>query len=298
VVALGHGAALPIDEVDLAVTPRGEAIFSHPRLVEVDRPLVASPSRGGHRAGSGGARIAAAPGPRIVLRLDGRRRDGEQSVDATLQEVGDLARLVRESAARLGGSVLLWAAPGCSTTAFEACRNALGEVAFAEHASGASSTESASGEADWSALLAAGDVFVFAGSSDSALAEITATGRPVFLAYTAGPTSRRGLVERVRQRFADAVVARARSKPANDRGTTRPQEGLEWLCAKLVAEGRIRPRNERDSLGARLLAGGHIRILSSALMRVDLGGFPPPPENELERVAARIRALLGAPPAP
>lgn len=298
VVALGHGAALPIDEVDLAVTPRGEAIFPHPRLLEIDWPLVASASRGRHRVGSLDARIAATPGPRIVVRLDGRSREGERSVGPTLQEVGELARLVRESAARLGGSVWLSAAPGCAPAVFEACRSALGEVASAEHASGASSTGSASGEADWSALLAGGDVFIFAGTSDTALSELAATGRPVFIATAVDPTSAAGLFDRARQRFADAVVARARSKPANDRGTTRPQEGLEWLCARLVADGRIRPRNERESLRARLLAGGHVRILSSPLTSDDLVGFPLPPENDLERVAARIRALLGVPSAP
>ncbi len=293
VVALGHGAALPIDAVDLAVTPRGDAIFPHPRLIEIDRPLVAPPPRGSHRTGSASARIAAAPGPRIVLRVDGHGREGGRSAGPSVQEVRDLARLAKESASRLGGSVLLSAAHGCSTAVVEACRRALGEVDFAEHASGVSATDAAAGEMDWTALLAVGDVFVFAGASDTALAEIVATGRPVFLASAADPTSPAGLVERVRRRVAEAVVARARSKPANDRGTTRPQEGLEWVCAKLVAGGRIRPRNERETLRASLLAAGHVRILSSALTSADLVGFPPPPADELERVADRVRALLG-----
>ena len=291
VVALGHGAALPIDGVDLAVIPRGDAIFPHPRLLEIDRPLVATPSRGSHRAGEATARVAAMPGPRLVVRLDGGDGEAGRSARPTAQEAEDLAQWVKQSAARLGASVLLSASSGCSRAAFDACRRALAEVAFAEHASGGSAAD-ADGEG-WRVLLAVGDAFVFEGSSDTGLAELAATGKPVFVAREVDPPSARSQSERLRRRVVEGVIARARAKPANDRGTTRPQGGLEWLCARLVAEGYVRPRPDRDPMRASLLAAGHVRMLSAVLTPADLAGFPPPPPSELERVAARVRTMLG-----
>ena len=176
----------------------------------------------------------------------------------------------------------------------DACRRALGEVAFAEHASGGSAAD-ADGEG-WRVLLAVGDAFVFEGSSDTGLAELAATGKPVFVVREVEPPSARGPSERARRRIVDTIIARARAKPANDRGTTRPQEGLEWLCARLVAEGYVRPRPDRDPMRASLLAAGHVRMLSAVLTPADLAGFPPPPPSELERVAARVRAMLGLQP--
>lgn len=283
VVALGHAAGLPIDEVDLAVIPRADAIFPHPRLLEIERPLVAPPARGAHRASEASARIAAIPGPRLVVRLDAGTAEGSCFSLPTVVEVEDLARRVAASATALSASVLLSASSDFPSSLFDACRRALGEVAFAEPAS-----------ADvWSALLAQGDLFVVEGTSDERLCEIVATGRPVFLARALEAPTVGGLVRRTRQRIAEAVIARARAKPANDRGTTRPQEGLEWLCAKLVADGSVRPRSDPDRFRASLLAAGHVRPFDAALTPADRNGFPPPPPSELERVAERVRAMLG-----
>ncbi len=135
------------------------------------------------------------------------------------------------------------------------------------------------------------------GGSDTTLAEVCGVGRPVFLVSPPTATERRSSVpERLREALADIVLARARARPTNDRGTTRPQEGLEWLAARLVASGFVRPRRPADALRARLLASGHARMLSVPLSGTDLDGFPASPSSELERVAARVHALLGTNP--
>jgi hypothetical protein len=54
----------------------------------------------------------------------------------------------------------------------------------------------------------------------------------------------------------------------------------------------VRPRRAPDGLVARLLESGRVRLLEAPLARADLDSSPPP-ARELERVAARIRALLG-----
>lgn len=292
VVALGGGAAIPVDAVDLAVVPRGDAIFPHPRLVEIDRPLVAPPLRTSLRAGSLGARLAALPGPRLVVRFD----VGGGESGASSRALADFGGRVRESAARLGASVLLWTPPGASPAQLAVWQQALGEVAFPAPTSAEPTRDPAAREELGHALLAVGDVFIHAGESESALAELVATGRPVFVAPDpSGPrsTTDAGFIEPVRRRIAEAIVARARAKPANDRGTTRPQEGLEWLCAKAVEAGHVRPRSECEPLRAQMLAAGHVRTFATALSPADLSGFPPPPASELTRVAARVHALVG-----
>lgn len=283
VVALGRDAGLPVDEVDLAVMPRGDAIFTHPRLLEIDRPLVAPFVRTANCAGEASARIAAIRGPRLVVHLDACAGERGRYSLATVGEVEALARRVAASATALSASVLLSVSPGYPAAHFQTCRRALGEVAFAEP----SSAEV------WSALLAQGDLFVVEGASDGALEELVATGRPIFLARAPQAPTIGGLAERVRRWTAETVIARARAKPANDRGTTRPQEGIEWLCAKLVASGYIRPRSDHDRFRASLLASGHVRLLEAALTPADSNGFPPPPPGELERVAVRVRSMLG-----
>ncbi len=294
VVALGHGAALPIDTVDLAVTRRGEAIFPHPRLIEVERPLVATAARAA-RPGLLAARLTAIAGTKLVVRLDA----DEQSAGRESQASEALARIVVESAARLRASILLSGSLRCSPARFDAFRRQLGDVAFADCAGGtASARESGEIEEAWPLLLAAGEVFVVVAGSDTTLAEVCGVGRPVFLVSAPMATERRSSVpERLREAFAEIVLARARARPANDRGTTRPQDGLEWLAARLVAGGFVRPRRPADALRASLLASGHARMLSAALSGADLEGFPTRLSSELEQVVARVHALLGTNPA-
>lgn len=296
VVAIGPEAAVPIDAVDLAVIPREDAIFPHPQLIEIDHPLVATPSRTGARPGSLAARLAALAEPRIVVRLD-----LETSVRGWAPEViREIGQRIEASAARLGGSVLLWSRAGLAQERLDVWRLALAPLAFdaAEEAGNDASGRPTAQEEVGRALLAAGDLFVHFGDSEAALAELVATGRPVFIGpqtpRSTGSSQARPL-ESLRHRIADAVVARARAKPANDRGTTRPQEGLEWLCAKAIESGFVRPRGAREPLRARLLEAGHVRPFDAVLSAADRTGFPPPPASELERVAAHVRRLLGMP---
>jgi mitochondrial fission protein ELM1 len=146
-------------------------------------------------------------------------------------------------------------------------------------------------ELAWPAFLAAGDVFVYVGLGETTLAEICATGRPVFLAPQL--PSRANVWVRMRDRLAAAVVERAEARPANDRGTTRPQQGLELLCARLIDRGWVRPRRDVESLRGRLVRGGLARLLRAPVRAGDLVGFSEPPRPELPRIANHIRRMLG-----
>ena len=90
-----------------------------------------------------------------------------------------------------------------------------------------------------------------------------------------------------------AVVERAQARPSNDRGTTRPQEGLELLAARTIDRGWLRPRRDEEALRGRLVRAGHARLLRAPIRSTDLEGFAGPPADELSETVSRIRAMLG-----
>ena len=167
------------------------------------------------------------------------------------------------------------------------CVRGVGRAAFVHHAT----RDQREDERAWPALLEAADVFVVAGLGETTLAEVSALGRPVFLSPQR--SLRRGLWLRWRDGFARAVAERAKARPANDRGTTRPQQGLELICARLIAGGWIRPRRDVEALRGRLVRSGRARLLRSPIRAGDLQGFSSPQKPEVLRVAAKLRDMLG-----
>ncbi len=130
-----------------------------------------------------------------------------------------------------------------------------------------------------------------AGLGEVTLAEISVTGRPVFLSPQLSP--RAGLLTRWRDGLVRAIVNRAQARPENDRGTTRPQQGLELICAKLISGGWIRPRRDVEALRGRLVRSGRARLLRAPIRAGDLEGFAEPLESEVAQIAARLREMLG-----
>ncbi len=282
VVALGAKAATPATQVDLAVTPQGDMLVPHPHRYEVDRPLVpVSP-----RLAAGNKwreTIQAIPGPRLVFLIgSGSRRLG---LDRRAAEA--LGRLVAESAASLGASVLISASRNAEAEVFEGCVRGVGRAAFVHHAT----RDQREDERAWPALVEAADLFVMAGLGEVTLAEISVTGRPVFLSPQLSPST--GLLTRWRDGLVRAIVNRAQARPENDRGTTRPQQGLELICAKLIAGGWIRPRRDVEALRGRLVRSGRARLLRAPIRAGDLEGFAKPLASEVFQIAARLRDMLG-----
>ena len=282
VVALGAKAATPPEQVDLAVTPKGAMLFPHPQRFEIDRPLVPR-VRAESMPNRWRSRIDSIPGPHLVFLVgSGTRRLG---LDRRSAEA--LGRLVAESAAGLGASVLISASRHADPEVFEGCVRGVGGAAFVHRAT----RDQRDDERAWPVLLETADLFVMAGLGEATLSEICATDRPVFLSPQR-PVSQ-GLWAALRDRSVQAIVDRAQAKPANDRGTTRPQEGLELICAKLVAQGWVRPRRDVEALRGRLVRTGRARLLRSPIRAGDLAGFSLPSEFEVSSVADRIREMLG-----
>lgn len=288
VVALGPRAATPADAVDLAVTPRGANLFPHPNRFETDRPIVRLGVTAVNDAWR--TRFEAIPGRRIVLLLgSGTDRLG---LDAASAEA--LGRLVADSAADLGASVLLAASRHARDEAFKGCLAGLGGVQAFVHRE---TRDQRSEERPWAALLQTADVFVVAGLGETTLSEVCATGRPVFLSpqLRAGRRFWPNLWLRLRDRVVDAIVTRAQARPENDRGTTRPQEGLPLLCAKWIDQGWVHPRRDVEAMRGRLVRSGHARLLRAPIRSTDLEGFATAPESEIDLVADRVRMMQGVP---
>jgi len=271
VVLLGEEAGERADDFDLAVTPISAGFYPHPRRFETAGPL-APPVHPDRRAAADAAwrkRFEAAAAPRVALLAAGL---GLRLTRAEARRLAaDASRIAREA----GGS--LFALVGARLAAAEALIAALGDGAHVERCGEA-------GDDAWLAHLALADAFVVPGGAERALAEACATGRPVTI-HPAG-SQPRGPREAARR-----LVARLAQAPrANDRGTVRPQQGLERLCSRLVAEGRVHPPRDLPRLHAELERRGAARCLGSP---EPASGFQP--LRELERVAARLRLLLGVP---
>jgi hypothetical protein len=89
-------------------------------------------------------------------------------------------------------------------------------------------------------------------------------------------------------RIKELVVSRALERPLGARGTPKPQAGIELLLARLVENGLLRPPRDLSGMRARLSKLGQARIFDGELV-LDR----PPLPAEVERVADRVRELMG-----
>jgi len=267
VVLLGEEAGARAQDFDLAATPVSAGFTPHPRRFETLGPLVppVDPERREAAIRVFAARFEAASAPRIALLAAG---PGLALSHAEARRLGaEAARMAAES----GGT--LFALIDEELRAAGALAAALGAQSHVERGG--------VGSGAWLAHLALADAFVVPGSAERALAEACATGRPVAIHPAGAP---RGAREAVRR-----LVARlARAPRGNDRGTIRPQQGLERWCSRLLADGRVLPPRDLARLHEELERRGAARR----------AGEPPPPGGfqplrELDRLAGRLRGLLG-----
>jgi mitochondrial fission protein ELM1 len=279
VVALGAKTATPADAVDLAVTPSSANLFPHPRRLEIAQPLVGTATISQRWR----ERVDQVPGRKLVLVIGSGAED--LGLDGPSAEA--LGRLVAESARSLGAAVLVSASRHARSELIESCLRGLGRPALVHR----ETPEQRPDERAWGAFLAAGEAFILVGQGETTLAELAATGRPLFLAPRRDVQRNPWSVTRDAVR--DLIVERAKTKPANDRGTTRPQEGLELLCARLIDRGHLRPRRDSEGLRGQLVRAGHARLLRAPIRAGDLEGFVPAPADDIARVAQRVRRLLG-----
>jgi hypothetical protein len=271
------------DHFDLGVAPDYAGLYPDPRRLEIAMPLTrvsqdsldAAAKRWRDELGSG-------KGPRVALLVGGTNVEHEFSPDCA-RELGESVKKMVEA---MGGSVLVSTSRRTSKTAAEALLSALGSSCSHAYVW---QTDRENRENPYMGYLACADAFVVTGESASMLAEACTTGKPV--AIFPLPARSVGIAAWVRslgRTIGDAVASRAYARPLNKRGIERPQRGLQRFCAGMLAKGWVR-------------TGGHSRLLHESLITHGLavyfdGSLPPTPTssvNEMDRVADRVRAMMG-----
>lgn len=263
----GRGAS-PADAFDLVATPASLGALGHPRRLETALPLEPPPEPG-LEAAEEAERLLPSEGPAwrlLVLEGDG----GTQAVSAL---AGALAGRCARDGARLA-------------VALHGALPPRVETALADGAAGATVLprlgDGARDRARLRAWCARSAEVVAAADHPAWLAALCAEGAPLPELWTGSRGSASGPGWRAR------LAARAFARPANDRGTTRPQRGSERWLSRLLAAGVLLPPPEAARLRAHLVETGRALCFD----REDVGARSR--QSEGSRLAARIEALLGA----
>jgi len=275
-VLLGRkGATIPAGD-DILISCRHFLLPSHPRRIETDIPpnritatLLEQANRRWQAMFEDGAR------PRIGLLVGGStelHRFDEEHAD-------QLGRSMQSFAAARGGSIYAITSRRTGESATRALQRALGPQANVH-------TWRAGDKDDpYLGFLAIPEILVVTGDSESMIAEALSTGKPVYIYRVperpAGP----------RRRTAAWVLRRARARPLNRRGTVRPQQGLEYLCARLLERNVVQPPRDLAAMYDALVGAGAARYFVDA--DSDTAWRPTTRININVAMARQVRALLG-----
>ncbi len=272
-VHLGRKGGEVADQFDLTVVCAHFRQFDHPRRMETIAPLNPLDDDALKAAAERWRDLfAGAPRPRIALVVGGtsalHRLDA-----ATARTLGEDVRAFADAS---GGSVFAVTSPRTGSAAADALEEGLGPNKDVHR------WQADDPDNPYRGYLALADIIVVTGESESMLSEAAATGKPILI-YPL-PEVRPGL----RTRIAEAVLRRARKPRINKRGTIRPQRGLQYLCARSIDRGWVRPRRDIAMLHQALVKAGVAQMFGS-----DVAPGARPTLHEAEQVANRIRQMMG-----
>ena len=274
VVQLGTRGGASAEAFDLVFSPRAAGLWPHPRRVEIALPLSGvTPERLAAAAEHAKAEVAGAPGPWIAVWVGGAGSTGGPTDAALTAQLEQL----RE---RLGASLFVVGSGPAGAARAGALRRALGDAVhpFRETGSG-------EGMRIPLGLLALVDAVVVAAADGAMLAAAAASPADLLIARPAHPA----LGWRVRAGLGEWVMRRAHGRPPNDRGTVRPQRGLERLCARLIASGFVVPPLSPAALPEQLIGAGRARWLDAVAAAGESLRPAVQPQSELQRAAAVLR---------
>jgi hypothetical protein len=261
---------------DLVATPRNARLWPHPNRIETTLPLNRIDDVSlADAAARWGPSFENAPRPRIALLVGGGTalyRFGPSDA----QRLGELANeLVR----RAGGSLYVTTSRRTGDAAAEALAATLPDRnRFHQWKQPAQPNP-------YLGYLALADVLVVTGESESMLAEVCATDRPVLihaLPPARSPTFRR--------RLGNWLVERARRRlPEAGSGAIPSRRSLDGICAWLVAAGYVLPPRDLEALHEELIAIGRVQRFGEIPHdgRIE-------PVREVEAVARRVRQMFAS----
>jgi len=264
----GGGDAATFDAV---VTPGYAHLWPHPQRVATLAPLARAQAKSLPRAADASADpFEGSAHPRIALLLDAS--GGKPGVEAA--RARRIAEDVRAFADRAGGSALAWTGSGLPPEVEAALAGGLRSTRVLR----------SSAHSGLSEVMAAADALVVRGDDAPLLAEAAASGKLVYIypAQELGAGSARGV-----RRW---IERRAYARPTNRRGTPQPQQGLEYLCARLIERGIVAPLPDLQELHTALYERG-IALPFGVLLELRVRT----PLCETPEVARRVEDLLGHP---
>jgi hypothetical protein len=253
---------------DLVITTPQYRLPARPNVLHLSLPLHRVDDAARARAAAEwGPRFADLPLPRIALLVGGTAKP------FVLDEASarDLAAAASALARAEGGSLLVSTSRRTPAATAEVLASGLGVPAHVHR------WTAGGGANPYLAYLALADAFVVTGDSASMLADACGTGRRVWIAEL---PEKRPLVSYGKDLLRRAVLA-----PAEHPYTAAGPLG-RWL-ADLPARGWLRYPRDLRRLHAALVADGRAAPLGQPFRTP-----PPPPIDENERAAARVRALF------
>ncbi len=282
-VQMGRMGVYHGDDVSLSVAPSYTCMYPDPKRLETTAPITRVNPAVLEEAGvHWHDRLVEAPIPRLALLVGGTDPAHELTPEIARRLGEDVAKLARQEC----GSVFLTTSRRTPPESADALVEGLAETVAHSHRW---SPEASRDENPYLGYLALADALVVTGESASMIAEACATEKPVYI-YPI-PERKKGVFAfgmRAQRVLADAVYARAFSAPLSRRGITRPQRGLELLCARLLARGFVRS----NACSSRL----HDTLVERGLARIFDGKLASPPREhfaEVSQVAERVRVLMG-----
>ena len=260
------------DPFDAVVTPSHAGLWPPPNRIETAALLTRGPAK---RLARSPARARAPfgdlPQPHVTLLLD-LPGGSELSPDA----VRRMGRDVRCFAEQAGGSIRAVAGAGIGPDLKAALAQGIGD------AGGVRSARPRADDEVVADFVDAADVVVVAGNDESLVSEAACYATPTYIYPLAHRRFRPALPLR------EWVMQLANSRPVNARGTARPQQGLEYLGARLIQRGIVRPPRDLNALHQNLYQR-NVALPFGAPLPIG-GGVA---LREAEAVAGRVRDLLG-----
>ena len=273
IIQVGRKGGAAAGLFDVVITPSYYGFAPHPHRIETLVPLneldqenLDTVSRQWPTLFDG------APHPRIVLVVGG----ATSRFTLTSDFATSIGNQLKELANTCGGKVFAVTSPRTSNHVSQALLAALAPEHHVHQ------WQPNQADNPYLAYLAGADVIIVTGESESMLAEAASLGKPVYIIpLPENPPS-------WKIRFSEAIVRRAQSQPLNKRGTARPQQGIERLCARLIRSGIIQPRRDLSILHDSLIQHGIARPFGEAIENGQR-----PYLRETERVAKEIKTILG-----
>ena len=212
--------------------------------------------------------------PRVALLVGGSSKQHA----LTPADAASLGRRTLEQVQAVGGSLFVVTSRRTGSKAAEALAKTLQGAAQLHIWS--------HGDEDnpYLSYLAAADILIVTGESESMLMDAIATGSSVYI-Y---PLRQR--------RYGPWLMLGAKlsewsqRRPKNRRGTERPQQGFEYFCSRVLKREWILPPRDLDGLHRGLVENGLARMFGQPFSSMEA-----PPPSMTDDLGRRLRAMLSQP---